>query len=397
MKSNKKYMLFKFNAIVIIYITLISLIFLSLFFASCSQDPSPQPHEEPSLGEALQKMLDDGLITYKGKGASAAVILPDGEIWAGTGGVSHETTVVTKDMPFGAGSITKNFTAATILKFAEEGKLSLDDSLHAWLPSYPNVDSTITLRQILNHTSGLNDIADNRDFWVSIFQEPSKFWNPEDIVISFNKEPVFPKGTDWNYSSTGYIMLRMIIEDLAGYDICSVYKDLFFDPFDLTNTHASKGDPPDGTAHGWYDIDNDGNYEDFFPWPRTAFASGICGEVFSTAEDLAIWAKAMYDDKTVLGQESLDQMLIFHSPCTGEEFFCDGYGLGAFKFNPDLVNGMKAIGHSGNAPGYAAVSLYLPDYDISIGFVDNTEDGNLMWLFSDLIQKVVDYLDKQES
>lgn len=297
-------------------------------------------------------------------------------------------------MPFGAGSIAKNFTATTILKLAEEGKLNLDDSLHSWLPSYPNVDSTITIRQLLNHTSGLNDIADNVAFWEGIFNEPSKFWNPEDIVISFNKEPVFPIGTDWNYSSTGYIMLRLIVEDITGSDICSVYKEMFFDPYGLSNTYATKGEPLAGTAHGWYDIDNDGDYEDFFPWPRTAFASGIGGEVFSTAEDLARWAKAMYQDKTVLSQEILDQMLTLHAPCTGEEYMCDAYGLGAFRFNPDIVHGLEAIGHSGNAPGYAAVSLYFPEYNICIGFVDNTEEGNLMWLFIDLLKTTVDYLEE---
>jgi len=66
-------------------------------------------------------------------------------------------------MPFGAGSITKNFTASTILKLAEDGELSLDNLLYSWLHSYPNFDSTISIRQHLNHTSGLNDIADNPD------------------------------------------------------------------------------------------------------------------------------------------------------------------------------------------------------------------------------------------
>jgi D-alanyl-D-alanine carboxypeptidase len=394
MKSNKKHMHFKFNTIAIIYLALVTLFFLSLFFSSCSDDSDPLPDKEPTLAEALQNALEEGLEKYNGIGISVAVILPDGEKWVGASGISHGTVPITTTMPFGAGSITKNFTAATIIRLAEEGKLNLDDSLHSWLPSYPNVDSTITIRRLLNHTSGLNDIADNVDFWEGIFWEPSKSWNPEDIIIAFNKEPVFPIGSDWNYSSTGYIMLRMIIEDITGSDICSVYKDLFFVPYGLTNTYASKGELQPGTAHGWFDIDSDGSYEDFYPWPRTAFASGICGEIFSSAEDLAKWAKAMYHDKTVLSQESLDQMLTFHSPCTGEEFFAAGYGLGAFKFNPDLVNGMNAIGHSGNAPGYAAASIYIPEYEVCLGFVDNTEEGNSMYIMGDFIAILTDYLEK---
>jgi D-alanyl-D-alanine carboxypeptidase len=394
MEPNKKPTYFKIDTIAIIYLVLVTFIFLSLFFASCSDDSDPLPEEEPTMAEALQTALDRGLEKYHGIGISVAVILPNGEQWAGASGISHGTVPIKTTMPFSTGSIAKNFTAAAIIKLAEEGKLNLDDSLHSWLPSYPNVDPTITIRELLNHTSGLNDIADNVDFWEGIFREPAKPWNPEDIIIAFNKEPVFPIGTDWNYSSTGYIMLRMIVEDITGSDLCSVYKDFFFDPNGLTNTYASKGELQSGTAHGWFDIDSDGSYEDFFPWPRTAFASGICGEIFSTAEDLAKWAKALYHDKSVLSQESLDQMLTFHSPCTGEEFFAAGYGLGAFKFNPDLVNGMDAIGHSGNAPGYAAASVYIPEYQVSLGFVDNTEEGNSMHLMGDFIAILIDHLEK---
>lgn len=298
-------------------------------------------------------------------------------------------------MPFGAGSIAKNFTAATILKLVEEGELSLDDSLKAWLPSYPNVDSTITLRQLLNHTSGLNDIADNHNFWVEVFQNPSKSWNPEDIILQFNNEPVFPKGEDWNYSSTGYILLRLIIREITGSDVCSVYKDLFFNPYGLSNTFATNGEFPVQIAHGWYDLDNDGNYDDLFQWPRTAFASGICGEVFSTAEDLAIWVRALYHDRIILSQESLDQMLSFHSPCTDEELMSAGYGLGAVKINPDLLNGMVAIGHAGDAPGYAAASLYFPDLELSIGFVDNTEEGEAIGVgIINLLDVITEYINK---
>lgn len=395
MNSNRKYLHFRTNAIAVVYLIIITLIFLSLLFSSCSKDPEPQPVQEPTLSELLHNALDEGLVKYNGKGVSAAIILPDGELWLGVSGISYGSIPISTNMPFGAGSITKNFTAVTIIKLAEEGKLNLDDSLYRWLPSYPNVDSTITLRQLLNHTSGLNDIADNKEFWINVFQDPSRIWNPEDIITTFNQEPVFPKSEDWNYSSTGYILLRMIIEDITGSDIRSVYEDLCFVPNNLSNSFTSKGEAlPEGTAHGWYDLDFDGDYDDSFPWPRTAFASGVCGEVFSTAEDLAKWANALYHSKTVLSKESLDQMLTFHSPCTGEEFFSDGYGLGAFKSNPDLFNGLQAIGHTGDAPGYAAASLYVPELDISIGFVDNTERGESMFIISDLLQIVKDFIEK---
>ena len=356
---------------------------------------SSENQKKAAFYEDMQKVLDDGVATYGGKGISVAVILPDGSKWVGASGVSYGSIPIKTDMPFGAGSITKNFTAAALLKLAEEGEIDLDDSLDKWLPPYPNVDSTITIRQLLNHTGGLNDVADNHDFWAEIFRNPSRSWDPEEIIFLFNQEPVFPKGTDWNYSTTGYILLRMIIQKITGAEIGSVYHDLFFIPYGLSNTFTSMGDGlPAGTAHGWFDLDNDGNYDDFYYWPRTSFASSICGEVFSTAEDLAKWIKALYRDKTVLSQESLDRMLSFHSPCTGEEYMCAGYGLGAVRFNPDLFNGLEAIGHSGNALGYAAASFYLPDLDVCIGLVDNTEEGKSMFLVNDLMKLISNYLEK---
>jgi D-alanyl-D-alanine carboxypeptidase len=375
-------------------IVFIPLFIFSLIFSSCSKDPVPEPPGETTLAEKLQKVLEDGIESYNGIGISAAVILPDGEKWIGVSGVSHVFTAITPDMSFSTGSIAKNFTAVALLKLVEEGKLGLDDPLYDWLPSYPHVDSTITIRQLLNHTSGLDDIADNPDFWQEIFKNPSREWTPAELVNTFNRESVFPKGTDWNYSSTGYTLLRSIIRNLTGSEVSSVYRDLLFIPSELTNTFTSMGEAlPSHIAHGWYDLDNDGYYNDFYLWPRTAFASGIAGEVWSTAEDLAQWARALYHDKTVISQKSLDQMLVFHAPCTGEELMCAGYGLGAIKFNPELFNGLEAIGHAGDAPGYAAASIYLPEYKVCIGIMDNTEEGNAMYCLTDLIRVITNYLE----
>lgn len=367
---------------------------LAMNYMSCSKNSSSEPKEEPTLAEKLQEALDNGLEAYNGIGISAAVIMHDGETWVGVSGVSHGTNAITSDMPFGVGSIAKNFTAATILQLAEEGEITLDDSLYKWLPAYPYVDSTITIRQLLNHTSGLYDFVDHPDFWYSIFQEPSRLWTPAEMITAFNRESVYPKGTDWHYSTTGYALLRIIIQDITSSEVSTVYRDRFFIPLGLSNTFASMGDTlPENTSHGWFDFESDGTYEDVFSWPRTALASGIGCEIFSSAEDLAKWARALFYEKSVLSQASLDQMLTFHSPCTGEEFLSAGYGLGVARFNPDFFNGLEVIGHSGDALGYAAACLYLPDYNVCIGFVDNTHEGDAMYIINDLMSIITNHLE----
>ena len=369
---------------------------LMMNFWSCSDESPSESEQEPTLAEKFQKALDDGLTSFNGKGVSAAVILPDGERWVGVSGISHGTTQITQEMHFAAGSIAKNFTAAIILQLAEEGEITLEDSLYQWRPTYPYIDSTITIRQLLNHTSGLYDFVDNSDFWDTLFEEPSKVWTPEEMILAFNREPIFPKGTDWNYSTTGYALLRMIIMNITESDISTVYKDRLWDPLGLTHTFTLMGNTPlpDNITHGWWDMDGDGIYDDFYSWPRNAFSSCAVGEVWSTAEDLAEWVKALFIDKTVLTLSSIDQMLNLHSPCTGEEYLCAGYGLGVVEFNPQFFNGLKVIGHSGNAPGYAAASLYLPDYNVCIGLVDNTEEGESVAMsIANLLTVITDHLE----
>jgi len=377
-------------------LTTIGVLFLvALKFTGCSEAPS-EPQKEPTLAEDLQAALDAGVKSFKGKGVSAAVIMPDGSTWVGVSGVSCGTTAITPEMQFAAGSIGKIFTAATILQLVQEGRIGLDDSLYQWLPPFPYVDSTITIRQLLGHTSGLDDIADTETWWQAIFADPSRVWTPEEMVRTFNREPLFPKGTGWNYSTTGYALLRMIIEEITGKEISAVNQERFWSPLGLDHSFTSMGSAlPPNIAHSWYDLDGDGTYDDFATWPRTAFVSGIGGEVWSNAEDLAKWARAMFHDKTVVSQASLDQMLTFHSPCTGEEYLVAGYGLGVVKFNPQMFNGLSAIGHSGNAPGYAAASIYLPDYDVCIGLVDNTEEGESVAVsISNMLTAITSHLDK---
>ncbi len=139
---------------------------------SCGRSQRP-------LDERLQTALDVRLRHYDVKGASVAVILPDGTIWRGASGVSHPGVNMSPDMAFAIGSITKNMVAALMLQLAEEGKLSLDEPIGQWLPSYPHVNPAITIRQMLNHTSGLFMFWDNQQLWDDLVRYRTKHFTPE--------------------------------------------------------------------------------------------------------------------------------------------------------------------------------------------------------------------------
>ena len=114
-----------------------------LIFNSCSEKSTTET--EPSRADEFQKVINEAQQTYSLKGISAAVIIEGQEVWLGCSGISHENVSMFSEMLFHTGSSGKNFIAALVLQLAEENKLSLEDSLHKWLPSFANVDSTITI------------------------------------------------------------------------------------------------------------------------------------------------------------------------------------------------------------------------------------------------------------
>jgi len=350
--------------------------------------------ELESLLEELQTVVDRAMTMDRVRGVSAAVIFPEGEIWIGTSGVSHGTAPIAPDTPFAAGSIGKSFTAAVVHQLAEEGALSLDDPIGKYLPAFAHIDPTIPIRLLFNHRSGLYQFIRYPGFWETILNEPDKWWTAEAILGRFVIAPYFKPGDSFHYSQTNYTLLRMLIEQVTGDRIDIVYRERFFVPLGFGQAFTTPYEPqPADSAHGWWDLDGDGTYDDFSVVSRVSFGSAIMGEIFCTAEELARWARALYVDRVVLSEDSLARMLDFHSPCPGEPIVA-GYGLGAISYAPEVFNGLTVWGHSGNAPGYAAASLYLPDYGICVGFMDNTERGDAMPALVELLTKVTTWLDE---
>ncbi len=130
--------------------------------ASCNAKISDEEQSLPELPfvHALQEAIDQVLLAYPDYdlGISAAVIVPGYRTWTGVSGYSHQSVPITSDMLFVVGSIQKNFEAALVLELAEDDILSLDDPISKYLPTYPNVNGKITIRQLLNHTSGVFNV-----------------------------------------------------------------------------------------------------------------------------------------------------------------------------------------------------------------------------------------------
>jgi CubicO group peptidase (beta-lactamase class C family) len=261
---------------------------ITLFFAVV------QTAAAQSFNPQLAAMLQDTLNKYVSlitnvKGMSASVYLPGQGIWKGASGVSYMGQPITSDMEFGIASNTKLFVATAILKLAENNILSLDDSLYEWIPAYPNINPNITIRQLLNHSSGVSDPLFVSPHMDTIMDNPTRVFTPNE-VLSWVSAPLFNPGTNWSYSNVNYILAGMVAESASGYHISELIRDSILTPLNLDSTFYDVKEPVAGTlAHRWY------NGVDYNDTSRVGLntAGGCAGALFSTSGEMVQWYHAL--------------------------------------------------------------------------------------------------------
>lgn len=193
---------------------------LAVTFGCGGASSSPQPADrqggtpahsqaagfDPALASRLQKTLDRVREQQEIPGAAAAVVIPGQGVWTGTSGEADTRThrPVTDHTLFAAGSITKTFVAALMLKLVERDLLDLDEHLSRWVPEFPN-SRLITLRQLLNHTSGTEDFTHRTAFGEAQASNPNALWSPK-RSLRYAQHPDSKPGKDWAYSNTNYIL-----------------------------------------------------------------------------------------------------------------------------------------------------------------------------------------------
>jgi D-alanyl-D-alanine carboxypeptidase len=347
---------------------------------SCNTQKSYEDDDLPELSYSrdLQEAIDQVLLTYSDYdlGISAAILVPGYKIWTGASGYSHPNAPITPDMLFSVGSIQKNFEAALVLKLVEDDILSLDDPVSKYLPTYPNVNGEITIRQLLNHTSGVFNVFEHPDFpWVGTDVDYSKEWKEEEVFDNFVLKPYGPPGYAQHYSSTNYLLVTTIIEKATGSTVPNRIERYFLGPMNLENTFVSMGELPPAkysVAHPWVDTDRDGNLDDLHGVPQTWIASLSHPVMYSTPEDLVRWNHALYNEGTVVSSNSLVEMLTYPETKLRDP---DGgiYGLGVVDYSN--IVGTQAYGHLGSMLGYSAAALYMPEYGISVSWLINTGES----------------------
>lgn len=341
----------------------------------------------PGLLARLDFVLDSVCTANNIKGASAAVLMPGQGTWTGTYGESYAGAPITEDMHFGIGSNTKTFAATMMLKLQEDGLLSLDDTIGTWIQNVQNVDGQITIRQLLNHTSGLYSFTNNPNYFASVNADVTAIWQPEDI-LQFIYAPVFAPGTDWEYSNTNYLLAGLIVKAVLGTSYHQALRDSILDPQGLAATAFFPFETPTGPIpHAWsqyfgqpYLVDGvDVN------WEHTANFSmaGAAGCIMSTAEDnVKFWNKLMSGN--IISSASLDEMKQSVNLGGGT-----GYGLGVFRRSN--FNGHLAYNHGGTNVCWINENIYDDVTGTCISVLTNQDSVSN----SVLLTKVVAALHKE--
>ncbi len=343
---------------------------------------------DPQLAAAFQEIVDTYLEDNDYIGLSAAVNI-GGEIWAGSAGNSTVSISVNPDMLFAIGSVTKTLTAACILDMAEDNLLNIDDPIGDYIDDYDNVDPTITIRQLMSHTSGIYDYTNNLALGDSINADLSRIWTPQEIIEGFVLAPIFEQGTDWGYSNTNFLLLGLVIESASNNTYHTEIRQRFLVPLGLENITlgAYETNSTYDIAHLWFDLFNTGNPLDFQGLNLSTnglfSAAWSAGGYLARPTDISIWMRALQSGE-VLEAASLAEMRN-SIPFPAAAYPLLGAGLGTFNqaFECDDVDGW---GHGGDII-YSSQVFYNDEDDISIAVHSNdgTQDSDdLTELVNDL-------------
>jgi D-alanyl-D-alanine carboxypeptidase len=328
----------------------------------------------------VKAMLDALHAGAEFPGATVGFVLPDGRsasVSTGLADVENNIPLKPQDRML-AGSIGKTYVAAVTLQLAQEGKLNLDEKIERWFgrePWFARLANAreITVRMLMNHTSGLVEYYPLKDCMKTLKEKPDKVWRPDELIeCALDSKPLFPAGQGWSYADTNFILVGMIVEKITKRSLYDEINRRILKPLALNQTVPSDKRVIPGVITGYSRPDSPFGFEGrvivdgkFVANPQFEWAGGGFA---STAEDLARWAKFFYEGK-VLKKPYLDQMLAAVEAKTGRG---DKYGLGV-----QVRQSAWGIsyGHGGWFPGYLSEMEYFPEHRVAIAIQFNTDAG----------------------
>jgi D-alanyl-D-alanine carboxypeptidase len=335
---------------------------LIAFGFSCAAAAAPA--SDATLARDAQRLLER-VATVDGPGVAVLIAKGDTVVFrAARGSAQIELGVpLATNGVFRIASLTKMFTAATVLRLAELGKLSLDDSLAKYLPDFPDAER-ITLRELLNHTAGISDRV--RDVQPGFSRRDL---DTDTLLAEIRKRPLdFAPGTRWAYSNAGYILLGAVIEKVCGEPWHVALRKHVVDPLGLRHTQygaQARLIPQRVAGYAMDPLTHEVNNAAFV----SASAPAAAGALVSTLDDLHDWLRALASGR-IISDASFRQMITPGAQLPGGSTR-HRYGLGIYIWR---VRDNAMVGHTGQINGFAAFAGYLPQHDITLVALANDEN-----------------------
>jgi D-alanyl-D-alanine carboxypeptidase len=314
------------------------------------------------LKEAVGVIAGEWVESGKTAGLSIGVAKGDEVLLAeGYGSANLELSVpASADTVYRIGSVTKQFTAAAIMLLIEEGKVGLEDSMTKWLSDYPMQGHVVTVRQLLQHTSGIRSFTSLPSFPKELRRDMDR----EEMLARIRDEPFdFPPGERFQYNNSGYYLLGVIIEEASGKTYEEFLTERFFGPLEMEATMMGKwGRIISNRASGY-----SGWGGEFSNAPSVSMTQPFAaGALVSTVEDLMKWVHGLATGE-VLSAESWETMTTRGALEDGKAI---PYGCGVFV---KRLAGRSAIRHGGGIKGFRSELIYFPKSGHTVVVLANME------------------------
>ena len=319
--------------------------------------------DDSSIEAAVDAIAADAFRGRPLPGLSVAVARGGRTILAkGYGFADREQKVpATPETVYQIGSVSKQFTAAAVMRLVERGKVGLDDPLTKYLPDYPVRGNRVLVRHLLHQTSGIREF-----FTVKGFDEmesgPPERYSRQDLIDLFKKEPfVYAPGERWAYSNSNYTLLGVVIERASGLSYEECLQETFFRPLGMAATHSCGTRAPGGSfAKGYLPGD-----DEFAPAPPVNMNTAVGdGGLCSSVLDLVTWTRALTTGRAV-SRSSYERMI---TPDHVRRGYVPDYGYG-LSLVP--LDGRRRVGHNGDITGFMSALAHYPDDDLTVAVLTN--------------------------
>jgi CubicO group peptidase (beta-lactamase class C family) len=304
----------------------------------------------------------DAAYPENGPGA-AAIVVKGGEVaYRDARGMANLELGVplSPDHVFRLGSISKQFTAGAILLLADRGRLSVEDPISKYLPDYPTHGHTITIENLLTHTSGIFNIS-TIPGWVTGSNRIDH--SVGELIDVFDEYPMdFAPGEQWKYSNSGYILLAAIVEAVSGQSYAEFVQENIFEPLGMKNSHHGGQQLIPGRVAGYKGPKGEHANANFIS--MTVPLGG--GSLLSTVDDLWRWNDGLFNGD-LLKEPSLARMTTGFTLNNGES---TGYGYG---LHVGSWQGEPEIRHGGAIPGFRSISIWLPESEVFVAVLSNDQ------------------------